>query len=107
MDACPTMSKLMVLKQANGNKIRIIKRLAPYWQDLGLILDFDKSGSQLVIIEQKCRGDPEACCREMLQYWVKGNGVKPCSWRTLIELLDDCDQQTLSEEIQEAITTLK
>ena len=101
------MAKLIVLKQANGKKIRIIKRLAAYWRKLGLILDFDESGSQLDIIEQKCRGDPEECCREMLQYWLKGNGVKPCSWRTLIELLEDCDQQALSEEIQEAILSLK
>ena len=107
VDACPTMAKLIVLKQANGKKIRIIKRLAAYWRKLGLILDFDECGSQLDIIEQKCHGDPEACCQEMFQYWLKGNGVKPCSWRRLIELLEDCDQQALSEEIQEAISSLK
>lgn len=101
------MSELMLLKQANGERLQITKQLAPHWKDLGFILEFDKSGSQVTTIEQKCRGDPEACCQEMFQYWLKGNGVKPCSWRKLIELLEDCGQQSLSEETQEAILSSK
>ena len=97
------MAELTVLKQANQEKIRIIKGLAPYWKDLGFILNFDKNGSCLASIEQNCHGNPHNCCREMFQYWLNGNGVQPCSWRKLIELLEDCDQQTLSEEIQKAI----
>ena len=43
----------------------------------------------------------------MFQHWLDGNGVKPCSWHTLIELLEVCDQQTLAEEIQEALTNTR
>ena len=69
-------------------------------------MDFDDSGTQLDIIDTKHRGDPEACCEAMFQHWLKGNGVKPCSWRKLIELIDDCDQEVLAQDIQSALSAL-
>ena len=103
IDATPTLAKLSVLRTAGGKKIQIIKRLAPSWRGLGILLDFDEAGTKLDIIDSKHRGNPEACCQAMFQHWVKGNGVTPCSWNTLIELLDDCDQQALAKEIQDAL----
>ena len=103
IEATPTLAKLSVLRVAGGKKIQIIKRLAPNWRGLGILLDFDESGTQLDIIEKAHPMDPVACCQAMFQYWVKGNGVRPCSWNTLIELLEDCDQQGLAKEIQDGL----
>ena len=103
LDAAPTLAKLSVLRAAGGKKIQIIKRLAPNWRGLGILLDFDETGTQLDVIEKAHPMDPVGCCQAMFQHWVKGNGVRPCSWNTLIELLDDCDQQALAKEIQEAL----
>ena len=102
LDDTPTLAKLSVFRAARGKRIQIIKRLAPNWRDLELdleiLLDFDEAGSQLDIIDSKHRGDPEAFCQAMFQHWLKGNGVKPCSWNTLVELLDDCGQQALARD---------
>ena len=92
-----------MLRAAGGKKIQIIKGLAPNWRGLGILLDFDEAGTQLDIIEKAHPVDPVACCQAMFQHWVKGNGVRPCSWNTLIELLEDCDQQALAKEIQEVL----
>ena len=81
-----------------------MNRVAHCWQNLGVLLDFDPSGAQLKIIDKKYHSDPEACCQAMFQHWLEGNGVKPCSWHTLTELLEDCGQQVLAEEIQQALT---
>ena len=78
---------LSLLKTPDGKKIKIMTRLAPHWRKLGLLMDFDDTGTQLDIIYMKYRGDPEECCEAMFQHWLKGNGVTPCSWRTLIENL--------------------
>ena len=102
-DATPTLAKLSVLRTAGGKKIQIIKRLAPSWRELGILLDFDESGTELDIIEKTHPTNPVACCQAIFQHWVKGNGVRPCSWNTLVELLDDCDQQALAKEIQDAL----
>ena len=84
-------------------KIRVIHRLAPYWRDLGDILEF---GAEMEAIERRHNGDPKDCCRAIFQHWLSGNGVRPCSWRKLIELLDDIDQVVLAQEILSALSTL-
>ena len=103
LDASPTLAKLAVLQTANGKKIKIIERVAPFWQSLGDQLDFDESGSKLALIKAD-HSMIEACCRAMFQHWLNGNGVTPCSWRTLIGLLDDLDQEVLAQEIEDAVS---
>ena len=95
---------LTVLKTHEGKKIQIIKKMAPHWRDLCALMDFDQTGTELATIDSKHRGNPKECCRAMFQHWVNGNGVRPCSWRKLIELIDDCDQEALAEEIQTALS---
>ena len=103
-DAQPTITELSLLKTADGKKIKIIATLAPNWRDLGFLMNFDHRGTEIETIEKKCRGDPKDCCRAMFQHWLSGNGVRPCSWRKLIELINDCDQEVLAEEIQTALS---
>ena len=102
-DASLTLAKLAVLRTANGKKIKIIERVAPFWQSLGDQLNFDESGSKLALIEAD-HSTSEACCRAMFQHWLNGNGVTPCSWCTLIGLLDDLDQEVLAQEIEDAVS---
>ena len=104
-DTRPTLAMLSSLKISNGKKIQVIKRVAPFWQDLGSLMDFDESGTELATIGDKHRGDPKECCRAVFQYWLNGNGVRPCSWRKLIALIKDCDQEVLAEEIQTALSS--
>ena len=92
-----------MLRTAGGKKINIIERVAPFWQVLGDQLDFDESGSKLALIKADYTTS-EACCRAMFQHWLNGNGVGPCSWRTLIGLLDDLDKEVLAQEIEAAVS---
>ena len=99
-DSKPTLAKLSSLK---ASKIQVIKRVAPRWYDLGSLLDFDDSGTELDIIKEKHRSDPVNCSRAMFQHWVKGNGRGPHTWRTLIELLEESDHKVLAGEIRNAL----
>ena len=103
-DSTPTLAKLSLLKTSDGTGVRveIIKRVAPHWRDLGILMDFDKEGTQLKNIEEKY-SDPIRCCQAMFRYWLNGNGRGPHSWNTLIELLEDCDHATLADEIRNAL----
>ena len=103
-DATPTLAKLAVLRTANGKKIKIIERVAPFWQSLGDQLDFDESGSKLALIKAD-HSTSEACCRAMFQHWLNGNGITPYSWRTLIGLLDDLDEEVLAQEIEDVVSS--
>ena len=99
----PTLAKLGLLRTAQGKKIKIIERVAPFWQSLGDQLDFDKSGSKLATIKAD-HSTSKACCRAMFQHWLSGNGLTPCSWRTLIDLLNDLDEVVLAQDIQSALS---
>jgi hypothetical protein len=102
-DAKPTLAKLGVLRTTQGKKIKIIERVAPFWQRLGDQLEFDESGSKVTTIKAD-HSTSEACCRAMFQHWLNGNGLTPCSWRTLIDLLDDLDEVVLAQDIQSALS---
>ena len=78
------LGKLSVLKTAAGKKIKIIESVAPLWQSLVDKLEFDSSGSKLGLIKAT---------------HPNGNGVRPCSWCKLIELLEDCDLDDLASEV--------
>ena len=95
----------MLLKTSSREKIKIIKRLAPSWSTVGILLAFDDEGTQVETIDKKHRGDPVACCQAMFQHWLSGNGRKPLSWRTVIELLEDADQEVLAGEVRNALVT--
>ena len=120
-----TIRNLKLLRSAagGGEKINIIKRIAPKWTDLGDLLDFNKSSSKLNEIEGKYPDNPEACCRAMFKHWIEGNGVQvlkcqyeggywlmkeyTCTWSKLIVLLRDCDQEELANEIETALCTVQ
>ena len=93
----------MLLKTAGGVKIRIINRLAPNWNTVGILLAFDDEGTHVATIDKKHHGDPAACCQAMFQHWLSGNGRKPLTWRHLIELLEDSDQEVLAGEVRNAL----
>ena len=96
----PRLAQLMMLKTTEGQKVQIIRDLAPKWKDFAIYLDFDPDGQTLNLIEaeQKMNG-PVACCQAMFQHWLAGNGV-PATWGTLIELLQDAEQSHLAEQIK-------
>ena len=77
--------------------------MAPLWQTLGDLLDFDESGSKLDLIKAENPCEPEACCRAMFQHWLKGNGVKPHTWWKLTELIADCYSEDFADDIRDAL----
>ena len=99
-DAAPTLKLLSLLTTPRGEEINIIKTMAPVWKNLGVLLDFDNNGTELDIIDKKHPSDPIECCRAMFQHWLKGNGKKPCTWQTLVQLIKYADQERLADDIE-------
>ena len=99
----PRLAQLKLMKTSTGEKVEIIKALAPKWYDFGDYLDFDPTGEKLDQIKAEGQ-EPTVCCRNMFQHWLKGNGRKPATWETLIELLEDFEQPMLVQRIKYALT---
>ena len=84
----------------SGEKINVIKLMASHWKEFGTLLDFDNFGATLANIERKRHFDPEACCEEMMERWLKGKGRQPASRELLVELLQDCELTVLAEQVE-------
>ena len=105
-DSKPSLRDLTILKTHSGDKIEIIKSLAPDWKGFGVFLNFDDVGAHLALIEARHgQMNPLACCRDMLTHWVSGNGEQPTTWRTLVDLLVDCERTTLAEQIRQTLSS--
>lgn len=104
-ETSPTLKTLSVMKTTTGKRIKIIATVCSSWQDLGAQMEFDEFGTKLDAIKAKHSNDPESCCREMFQHWLRGNGIRPCSWRKLIELLQDCDFEHLADQVKSVFTS--
>ena len=91
----------MVLKTRSGEKVEIIKSLAPEWKSFGIHFNFDDTGAQLALIEaQHGQGNVRSCCRDMMIHWLLGNGEQPTTWRTLLRLLEDGERVYLADQIR-------
>ena len=89
-DKHPTVSQLQLL-HIRGRRVEIIREIAPRWHHFGDQLQFDSDSRLLKVIKENHKGDCESACKEMFQWWLKGKGVQPVSWRTLAQLLEDSD----------------
>ena len=50
------------------------------------------------IIDQKCRGNPEECCREVFMKWLKQE--RP-TWQKVFECLRDAHCEQLADKVRE------
>ena len=99
----PRIAQLLRLKNAKGEKVEIIKTIAPNWKDIGLLMDFDPYGRKIANIEAEHahkQNGPVICCREMFIIWLD---TPDATWGNLIELLIDSEQQELAKQVKDGL----
>ena len=103
IDKKPTMAQLTMLKNAKGEKVEIIKTIAPDWMEVGFLMDLDPKGRKIANIETEHalkRNGPVVCCREMFILWLDRPDA---TWGNLIKLLVDAEQKDLAEQVEDAL----
>ena len=99
----PSIAQLTMLKNAKGEKVEIIKTIAPDWKEVGFLMDLDPKGRKIANIEAEHtlkRNGPVVCCREMFLLWLD---QPDASWENLLELLVDAEQKDLVEQVKDAL----
>ena len=107
VDKLPTLSELMIFKykdKGESNKLRIIHSASHKWKDVTNLICNDPNIYH--VLEQKHRGDPEECLREVfIRYFIDRKPLYYSQdWNGLIELLEDVDLETLAEEVKRALS---
>ena len=64
-------------------------------------MDFDEGGRTVDLIKAEYQSEGQiVCCQEVFKLWLKGPDA---TWGNLIELLIDCEQTALAEQVKDAL----
>lgn len=91
----------MNLKTTKGDRVNIIKSIAPVWKDVGLLMDLDPDGQKVASIEAEHKQNgPDSCCHQIFTLWLQS---PEATWGNLIELLVASEQTELAEQVKDAL----
>lgn len=79
----------------------VLKSVAAEWERLAITLHIDKDGCKIATIKRNLWGiGVEACCIEVFQRWLRGEGLEPVTWETMLESLRDLEYFNLAGDIE-------
>ena len=81
----------------------VIPRISAEWETVSAYLEYSVQIKNS--IRAAHRGFPKECCAALIEDWIgSDNGVKPKTWKTLIEVLSEISELTLStKQIKECL----
>ena len=82
---------------------------ARQWEELGIALGLadDDDGQLLSEIESKKDRNEGRCFMEVVTVWLRGKGVSPKTWGTLLHCLKETEMHQAVTSIQENILKCK
>ena len=101
MNGPPTLRALTAFPTRHG-KVNIPQEIGVKYQVFGVQLLDDPTGAKVENMEHKHGRDSPRINSEVLQEWLRGQGRRPVSWRTLIEVLKVVELDTLAGDIEES-----
>ena len=97
------MPELLAL-QGKDKTIDIVKEIGVQWCVVGIHLLNDESGATIEAIDEQFRGNVQAINLEILKRWLRGEGLRDCTWRVLLGVLRKAHCVELAESVEEALT---
>ena len=89
----PTLPKLLDLK--------VPVRVRDKYEEFGIILLQDRTGDEVAVIKNDCRGEAEKITLQILKKWMEGDGMS-VTWESLVIALRKCDL-LLADQIEMAL----
>ena len=84
----------------------VIPRVAAKWITVGVYMDFEFS--EIEIIKEKHKDDPEKCCMELFKRWLEGYHEYDKSWKVLLDILEQIRNLTgATEQIKKELSQLQ
>ena len=83
----------------------VVPRVAAEWNDVAHHLNFEIA--EIKIIREKCKEDPEKCCKELLEQWLQVESNRK-TWETLLAAFKSIRKLTaITEQIENDLTNLE
>ena len=100
----PKLPEFFNLRTSSGSTVNIVKQIGTHYTSLGPQLLNDDNGAVTTAITNEHKEKADAINQEILTRWLRGQGKKPVTWSTLIDVLRDVELSELADEIQVALT---
>ena len=72
-----------------------------HFQNFGIIILTDDDGDRIDAIMREHQNRVEDINKSVFRSWVKGEGLKPVSWATLVDVLQEIGLNTLARDIKQ------
>ena len=82
-----------------------MQEIGPHHSALGPLLLNDDTGAVTADIIRGNHHNANAINQAILRRWLQGEGKKPVTWSTLIDVLRDMDLSELAQAVLEALTS--
>ena len=81
-------------------KVNLAQKIGTDYIKLGIFLLKDVNADRTIAIEKEYREKAEKINIEVFRQWVKGTGLKPVTWATLVQVLREIGLDVLAEDVQ-------
>ena len=93
------MPELLKFPVGKGH-INIPQRIGTNFTEFGIFLLNDPTGARVEAIEKELRGEAKKINVQILREWLKGDGLQPVTWQTLVDVVGDCGLSILAGDIK-------
>ena len=97
MTSTPTLHQIDHL-EGSTETITIIRTVASEWRQIATRLKFGHH--DISRIEKDNPRDCRDACRQMFSEWLDGNGRKPITWKTLVNVLEESEHCRLARKLE-------
>ena len=93
------MSELRSFNTQHGEVIDLVTAIGTSYKKFGTLILND--ANLVENIELSCQHQVECIVHDILFLWLKGVGVSPVTWNTLVTVLDESDLKVLASDIKQ------
>jgi hypothetical protein len=95
----PTLPEFINFPTASG-KVNLAQRIGTEYTSFGILLLKDDSGDRTEAIKREHRDRAADINKEIFRVWVRGEGLTPVSWSTLVGVLEDMELNILARDVE-------
>ena len=95
----PTLREFIRFPMGSG-RVNLAQEIGTSYEDFGILLLEDDNGDRTDAIVRELGKKAEDVNKRIFRLWVKGKGLQPVSWATLVGVLQDMGLSTLARGIE-------
>ena len=86
---------------ASGSRMNLAQKIGTAYENFGILLLEDDGGDRTDAIIRELHERAEDINKRIFRLWVKGGGLQPVSWSTLVGVLHNIGLNALATDIHQ------